>query len=41
MDEIELEKCPYCGCTLENPCDSPPPDYCEQALNKTYGDPTK
>jgi hypothetical protein len=37
----ELEKCLYCGCTVEDPCDSPPPDMCEKAINVTYGDPCK
>lgn len=40
MDEYK-EKCPYCGILTDNPCDSPPPDICEQAINVTYGDPTK
>lgn len=35
LDEPEL--CPYCGCTVVNPCDEPPPDTCEKALNATYG----
>ena len=40
-EEPELEKCPYCGIMTADPCDSPPPDICEQAINKLYGDPCK
>lgn len=40
-EEPELEKCPYCGIMTADPCDSLPPSYCEQALDKVYGDPTK
>jgi hypothetical protein len=36
-DQPELEKCPFCGATVESPCDEPPPDTCEKALNATYG----
>lgn len=39
LDEIEqddLERCAFCGCLLENPCDSPPPDICERAINALY-----
>lgn len=35
-EEIELERCAYCGMLLESPCDYPPPDYCEQAINKVF-----
>lgn len=35
-DTPELETCPYCGCTVETPCDEPPIDTCEKALNATY-----
>lgn len=31
-----LERCPFCGILTESPCDSLPPDTCEQALNATY-----
>lgn len=31
-----LEKCPYCGLRTENPCDEPPPCYCERALEAMY-----
>lgn len=37
----DLEQCPFCGIMTDNPCDTPPPDICEQAINVTYGDPTK
>lgn len=36
-----LETCPYCGIKTDNPCDTLPPNICEQAINVTYGDPTK
>lgn len=32
----DLEKCPYCGFRMEDPCDSPPPDTCGKALDKMY-----
>lgn len=35
------EKCPYCGIKAESVCDSPPPDYCEKAINITYGSPAQ
>lgn len=35
-EQPEIEKCPYCGILSENPCESPPPDYCEQAINAVY-----
>lgn len=41
IEEEEKEKCPFCGIMSTSPCDSPPPDICEQAINVTYGDPTK
>lgn len=34
-------KCFYCGVTTNNPCDSRPPDVCEQAASIFYGDPCK
>lgn len=33
----ELERCPFCGARVETPCDEPPPDICEKAINATYG----
>lgn len=36
-----LERCPFCGIMTTNPCDQPPPDVCSQAIEVTYGDPTK
>ena len=33
-----LERCHFCGGMFENPCDTVPPDTCEQAMNKFYGD---
>ncbi len=38
-DEVildEIEQCPFCGCLLPNPCESPPPDICERAINALY-----
>lgn len=32
----DLEKCPFCGARTETPCDEPPPDTCEKALNATF-----
>jgi hypothetical protein len=28
----DLEKCPFCGLLVDTPCDEPPPDICEKAL---------
>lgn len=36
----EFERCPFCGALVESPCDEPPPDVCEKAINATYGSPT-
>lgn len=36
-EQPEIEMCPYCGIMTDNCCDSPPPDYCEQAIGKVYG----
>ena len=36
--EADWEKCPYCGYRMEDPCDSPPPDTCSQALDKAYNE---
>jgi hypothetical protein len=41
ISEVYLEECPYCGCMIEDPCEEPPPDYCERALYAVYGDPLK
>jgi hypothetical protein len=30
------ERCPFCGATVVSPCDEPPVDTCEKALNATY-----
>lgn len=35
----ELGQCAFCGARVENPCDEPPSDTCEKALNATYGSP--
>lgn len=35
---FEKERCPFCGAMVECPCDEPPPDTCEKALNAAYGD---
>lgn len=32
----ELEYCPYCGCTLVNPCDRVPYNVCDKAIEHTY-----
>lgn len=33
IDEVqELERCPFCGAMLVDPCDRVPPSYCERAL---------
>jgi hypothetical protein len=36
-EESEKERCAYCGVLVENPCDEPPADYCEQAINVVHG----
>ena len=36
QEQPELEQCPFCGIWTENPCDSLPPDYCEQAINTVF-----
>ncbi len=40
---MEHEECAYCGFTVEYPCESPPPDYCDtaivQQLRDRYVDP--
>ena len=41
LAEEAKETCPYCGIRTHNPCDLPPVNICEQAINVTYGDPTK
>lgn len=33
---MNAERCRYCGAMVESPCDEPPPDTCERALNATY-----
>ncbi len=33
----DLERCRFCGAEVINPCDAPPPDICEKAINATYG----
>lgn len=33
----DMETCPYCGILTESPCDAPPADYCEQAINEVHG----
>ena len=35
-DLIEKHRCPYCGLVVEEPCEEPPPDTCEKALNVLY-----
>lgn len=37
----DTERCAFCGATVESPCEYPPVDTCEKALNATYGDPLK
>lgn len=37
----DTERCAFCGATVESPCEEPPVDTCEKALNATYGDPLK
>lgn len=32
VEQDELEVCPFCGYLLEDPCETPPPDYCDKAL---------
>lgn len=34
---IDLEQCPYCGIRTESPCDAPPSDTCEKAINIVHG----
>ena len=29
---LDLDKCSYCGARVEEPCDEPPPDTCEKAI---------
>lgn len=36
VEQDEFEQCPFCGCLLEDPCDRPPPDYCDKAIAATY-----
>ena len=31
-EEIELERCPFCGFLTDAPCDEPPAAFCEQAI---------
>jgi hypothetical protein len=33
LDELFGEVCPYCGIRTDEPCDEPPIDTCERALN--------
>lgn len=37
----EKEKCAFCGCTVESPCESVPAGICSKAMDETHGsDPT-
>ena len=36
--EADWEKCPFCGFRMEEPCESPPPDMCDKALEKLYNE---
>jgi hypothetical protein len=37
VEATELEECKFCGAHVETPCEAPPPDICEKAINATYG----
>jgi hypothetical protein len=32
----EQQRCKFCGCMVPDPCDHPPPDTCERALDAHY-----
>lgn len=36
VEVADMEECRFCGCNVESPCDAPPPDTCEKALNAAY-----
>lgn len=37
VEVAELEECKFCGAHVETPCEAPPADICEKAINATYG----